>query len=556
MTNITLPLSQLHFGRDAEPPINVRRTGRQDGIEALASSIANHGLIHALIVRGLGGRWFVVDGDRRLAALKLLVERGELDADAPIQCVEDNDSDALEISLAANVMSMPMHEADQLEAFRELSDAGLDDKAIASRFGIEPARVRRILALGRLSPVILDAWRSGEFNDRNPALVVRAFTMASDHEAQERVYKKLSSEGRMMAHWIRSEFGAGSRDVERLMKFVGKDAYIAAGGSITEDLFGDDHVVSDRELLERVAAEKLQEKIAELKADGWSWVASSEELPHEWSWSWTKSKDGKKHTAKDKLEAGAVVRLDHNGELEVTLGVVRPQKAAAKTTTNEKGDTVPAPATISNALHHRLSIAATMATRSALRDDPRLGLVALLAGFLTRSGSYDSVQDAPIRVSHEGYAKPTIDPHGREQFGPALARLSAMTDEELFKAAAGIAGAALSVETPYTGAMPFTSGAGALAEAIRPDKLQAALLDAFDAEDYFGSAPKPIALAAIREALGEEEASIAGKLKKAELVEFATERLQPTGWLPPELRTRDYVGHGVAKPKRRAKAKA
>lgn len=554
---ITLPISQISFGRDAEPPINVRRTGRQDGIEALASSIANHGLIHALIVRGIDGRWFVVDGDRRLAALNLLVERGELDADAPIQVVEDNESDALEISLAANVMSMPMHEADQLEAFRELSDAGLDDKAIALRFGIEPARVRKILALGRLSPLILDAWRTGEFDRHgSPAAIVRAFTMGEDHAAQERVFTKLLTEGRMMPHWVRSEFGAGNHDVARLMKFVGKDAYIAAGGAITEDLFGDDHVVSDRELLERVAAEKIEAKVEELKADGWSWVAKSEDLPHEWRWSWSFVKDGKKPTAKDKLTTGAVVYLDHAGDLEIRLGVVRPEraKAQADAKSNAKGE--PAPAKISNALHHRLSIAATMATRSALREDPRLGLVALLAGFLTRSGSYDEVQDAPIRVSHDGYAKPLIDPKCRERFGPALARLSAMTDEELFTVAAGIAGEAVSIETPFSGKLPFTSGAGALAEAIRPDKLQSALLDAFDAEDYFGSAPKPIALAAIREALGEEEAAIAGKLKKAALVEFATERLQPTGWLPPELRTRDYVGQDAAKPKRRAKANA
>lgn len=69
-----------------------------------------------------------------------------------------------------------------------------------------------------------------------------------------------------------------------------------------------------------------------------------------------------------------------------------------------------------------------------------------------------------------------------------------------------------------------------------------ALRQTFDAQDYFSGAAKPIVITAIREALNEDEARKADKLKKAELVGYAVSNVVPTGWLPPELRPATYSG--------------
>ena len=51
--------------------------------------------------------------------------------------------------------------ADQFEAFRALVDKGSDAANIAARFGVSEATVAKRLKLGRVSPVILDAYRVG-----------------------------------------------------------------------------------------------------------------------------------------------------------------------------------------------------------------------------------------------------------------------------------------------------------------------------------------------------------------------------------------------------------
>jgi ParB-like nuclease domain len=77
-----IPLSKL-----IPCPVNVRRTGRNDGIEELAASIKAHGLLQNLQVRaGAGGKFEVVAGQRRLAALKLLAKAKDLPKSAQIPC--------------------------------------------------------------------------------------------------------------------------------------------------------------------------------------------------------------------------------------------------------------------------------------------------------------------------------------------------------------------------------------------------------------------------------------------------------------------------------------
>jgi hypothetical protein len=65
-----IPLDQLKFGHEADPPINARKAGRDDDVAELAASIDNHGLGQALNVRDIKGQIYVADGNRRLAAIK------------------------------------------------------------------------------------------------------------------------------------------------------------------------------------------------------------------------------------------------------------------------------------------------------------------------------------------------------------------------------------------------------------------------------------------------------------------------------------------------------
>ncbi|WP_333718040.1 ParB/Srx family N-terminal domain-containing protein [Agrobacterium tumefaciens] len=115
---------------------NVRRVNAAVGISELADSIEAHGLIHNLTVRkGKKGRYEVVAGSRRLAALRLLAKEGRLAGNADIPCnVRDAESDT-ELSLAENVQREAMHIVDEILSYRQLAENGMAPEHIAARFG-------------------------------------------------------------------------------------------------------------------------------------------------------------------------------------------------------------------------------------------------------------------------------------------------------------------------------------------------------------------------------------------------------------------------------------
>lgn len=81
MTIIDLTYADLH-----PSPANVRRTRGEDGLEALGHDIKAEGLLLNLAVEEQGGRYAVLDGERRRQAIGLAIEKGWLPRDFPIPC--------------------------------------------------------------------------------------------------------------------------------------------------------------------------------------------------------------------------------------------------------------------------------------------------------------------------------------------------------------------------------------------------------------------------------------------------------------------------------------
>ena len=135
-------LSQLELA-----PGNVRKTPADaSAFTELKASIAAHGLLENLIARAMEpspdgiGRYAVIAGGRRLAAMQALAAEGELEEDHPVPCrMIGGIVAAEEVSLAENMVRAAMHPADQVEAFRRLADAGSTAAAIAARFGVSGA---------------------------------------------------------------------------------------------------------------------------------------------------------------------------------------------------------------------------------------------------------------------------------------------------------------------------------------------------------------------------------------------------------------------------------
>ena len=86
-----------------------------------------------------------------------------------------------------------------------------------------------------------------------------AFTLTDDHGRQHEVWAQLSwNKSPEMIRKLLTQSHVSPSD--RRVRFVGAEAYEAAGGTILRDLFVEDHggYFTDSELLDRLVLEKLE----------------------------------------------------------------------------------------------------------------------------------------------------------------------------------------------------------------------------------------------------------------------------------------------------------
>ena len=211
---------------------------------------------------------------------------------------------AEEVSLAENSIRAAMHPADQVEAFRRLADAGGTAAAIAARFGVSERTVEKRLRLGNAAPVLLQAYRAGDIDLET----LMAFAVTTDQARQTAVWETVSQQGYRPGAWQIKRLLTEDRvsATSAIARFVGVEAYEAAGGKIDRDLFAEEDErgiwFDDPDLLNKLAMDSLQ--------------VASRELKTRWKW--------------------AEARLDVDWSATAAFGRVRPQPA--KPTDEEKAE--------------------------------------------------------------------------------------------------------------------------------------------------------------------------------------------------------------------------
>lgn len=446
---LNIPLSKLTLWSG-----NVRKTGARDGIAELAASIASHGLLQPLLVRKAQRGYEIVAGQRRFHALKSLAKAGKLAKNFAVSCTLATDSvEASELSLAENVVRAPMHPADQFEAFRKLIDEGASIADVAARFGITDAIVTKRMKLGRLSQVILASYRNGEIDLED----AQAFALVDDHEAQERVLAELSG-WRINPQTIRRALTESEVPTsDKRMRFIGIEAYQAAGGVIRRDLFSDDDTAyaQDAALLDRLVSEKLAPTATEVAAEGWKWVEVIADIDYSdfstqnrlypecadlteeeqaeldalgAQYDSLVDSDDEDCDVLNEIEsrmgaievrahvwsagklavAGAAVTLMHNGDVNVVRGLVRNEDA--KLAAQLRKGTWDAPSApkpeFSSGLIESLTAHKSAALSAELCTNPEVALVAVVHALILRAFYRDSRDDSCLKLSIGSAALP------------------------------------------------------------------------------------------------------------------------------------------------------
>lgn len=256
-------------------PLNARRTVAQTGIEELKASILSHGLMQNLVVTDAGdGLFHVIAGGRRLEAIRSLQSEGKLPQDFAVPCQIVAEESAPEMSLAENVVRLAMHPADQFEAFAELIDKGHTAAEVAVRFGVEESLIHKRMKLARVAPELFEEYR----NEGMTLECLMAFTVTDDHQRQLKVYNSLQGWRKDDPGTIRDALTEKMVEAsDKLARFVGLEAYTAAGGLTRADLFGEEIYLEQPDLLHKLAEQKLEGIRLELEAEGWGWIEINSE---------------------------------------------------------------------------------------------------------------------------------------------------------------------------------------------------------------------------------------------------------------------------------------
>ena len=157
----TAAVVDVPLGRIAPNPHQPRRHMDDAGLEELAASIREHGVLQPVLVTETLDGYQLVAGERRVRASRLAgLER------IPALVRQLADRDQLEVALVENVQRADLDPIDEALAYRQLIDEfGLTQERVAERVGKARATVANTLRLLDLHPDVQAAISDGRLTE-------------------------------------------------------------------------------------------------------------------------------------------------------------------------------------------------------------------------------------------------------------------------------------------------------------------------------------------------------------------------------------------------------
>lgn len=266
IVDTTLTIAQLRLS-----PFNVRTDLRDaTATEALEASILERGLMQPLNVHKMKGgtTWGAFAGGRRYRSIKNLIERGALPADWPVpvrEYVGFSEAQLIEQSLAENMLRRDLRDYELFAGIRRAHARGESVEAIAAALGQETTRVRRWLRLGELAEPVFAAFKADQITGEH----AEAYAATSDTALQLAVFQQLQPLPfhERTAAKIRAALKVGDAEATRQLRFVGDEAYLAAGGRFELDLFADAADMRGRVVDEGILRQLVDAKLDETRKD-------------------------------------------------------------------------------------------------------------------------------------------------------------------------------------------------------------------------------------------------------------------------------------------------
>ena len=158
-------------------PEQPRRSFDPDELQALADSIAAHGVLQPVVVVEDGEGFILIAGERRLRAVTHL---GLQTIPAVVRTA--NEQERLELALVENIQRSDLNALDEARAYRHLiDDFGLTQERVAERVGRSRPAVANTLRILETSPLVQTAVADGTISGGH----AKALAGLDDHTRQD-----------------------------------------------------------------------------------------------------------------------------------------------------------------------------------------------------------------------------------------------------------------------------------------------------------------------------------------------------------------------------------
>jgi ParB family chromosome partitioning protein len=179
--------AELPIDRIRTNPYQPRQSADTAALEALAASIAAHGVLQPIIVVATLDGYQLVAGERRLRGAELA---GLTTIPAIVREVAEQDQ--LELALVENLQRADLNPMEEARAYQRLIDEfGLDQMAVAQRVGRARSSVANTLRLLELAEPVQVALAAGRISEGH----ARAIAGLAEHSSQVTVSQAVESGG-------------------------------------------------------------------------------------------------------------------------------------------------------------------------------------------------------------------------------------------------------------------------------------------------------------------------------------------------------------------------
>lgn len=202
----TIPIDKI-LPNPEQPRLEMDPTG----LQALADSIRQHGLINPIAVEEAGEHYILIDGERRWRAA-MIAGLSEIKADVRPAMNGGGEQERLTLALVANIQRRDMNPVEEGIAFRNLREQGYSASEISRMVGLAESNVYNRLRLLELEPEIQELFANHQLPLHSQ--VISAIQKIPD-EKRVRIARSFAQKNTRMATIISSSKRLAAEGMER-----------------------------------------------------------------------------------------------------------------------------------------------------------------------------------------------------------------------------------------------------------------------------------------------------------------------------------------------------